>query len=199
MMEIERVTAEAVVAMCEEYDVPLLDLPGLWDKARHLDEENRRLITVERKTGILNGNMERELQRLRQFSHEQANIIKDMTAELQEWSQKYDRAIQSAENNCSSLMRANDRICELEEQRDELQDKFQSAVMRSKHYERLHQERDPARIDDLEDLVAHYRCGINGAKELADNKHFSNELRLHLIRKVLYVFEPELKKDGASE
>ena len=114
MMEIEKVTAEAVVAMCEECDLPLSDLPGLWDKARSLDEENRRLIAVERKTGILNGNIERELQRLRQFSYQQGKIISDMTAELNELQAKYDRAVQSVELNCSALLRAKSRINELE-------------------------------------------------------------------------------------
>lgn len=77
-----------VLAMCQEHDIPLKDLPYIWDKfqqqtdeTRRLEAEVKRLNDVERKTGIANGNMERELQRLRQFSHEQALIIQADTVE----------------------------------------------------------------------------------------------------------------------
>ncbi|ELK5289338.1 hypothetical protein Q6670_004005 [Salmonella enterica] len=77
-----------VLAMCQEHDIPLKDLPYIWDKfqqqtdeTRRLEAEVKRLNDVERKTGIANGNMERELQRLRQFSHEQALIIQSDSVE----------------------------------------------------------------------------------------------------------------------
>ena len=80
-----------VLAMCQEHDIPLKDLPYIWDKfqqqadeSRRLEAEVKRLNDVELKTGIANGNMERELHRLRQFSHEQALIIQADTVERED-------------------------------------------------------------------------------------------------------------------
>lgn len=178
-----------VLTMCKDHDLPLADLPYIWDKyleqaneARRLDIEVKRLNDVERKTGILNGNMERELQRLRQLSHEQSKIIQSDNIELE--------SLRALGLDSAAQLR---QITELELQVEELTCKYESVLCRCKHFEEL---ANPSRIDDLEDLVSHYRCCINGAKDIARISHFSNELRLHLIRVVLGVFEPKVKNNG---
>lgn len=66
-----------VLAMCEEHDLPLAKLPKLWD-------EHTALQQVERRYGIQNGNMERELMRLRQLTHELESQLKDSNQALAE-------------------------------------------------------------------------------------------------------------------
>ena len=143
----------AVLKMCVDHDIPLDKLPRLWD-------EHQQLQQVERRAGIQNGNMDREIKRLRQLTGELDKQVKDGELTLQE-----------------------------------LQDKYDALLSRCKHFEGLANAR---RIEDLEDLVAHYRCGMNGMKEIANNCHFSNELRLYLVRTCLYTFEPELKEATAN-
>ncbi|HGX3708956.1 TPA: hypothetical protein ACNEJR_003717 [Escherichia coli] len=179
-----------VLAMCKEHDLPLADLPYIWDKyqeqaneARRLDIELKRVNDVERKAGIANGNMERELQRLRQLTNEQAKIIQSDNIEL--------TSLRELGLDSAAQLR---NITDLELQVEELTCKYESVLLRCKHFEGL---ADQTRIDDLEDLVSHYRCCINGAKDIARISHFSNELRLHLIRVVLGVFEPKVKTNGA--
>ncbi|EGD6457172.1 hypothetical protein IAJ44_004232 [Salmonella enterica] len=142
----------AILEMCDKHDLPVAELPGLWDKFQKLEQ-------VERRINIQNGNMDREISRLRELTNE-------LDAQLRD--EKLNTA--SLEANNGSLLA---HISELQE--------LLEAAERS------------TRVDDLEDLVSHYRCGMAGMKEIADNPHFSNELRLQLIRNCLYVFEPEHK------
>lgn len=178
-----------VLVMCKDHDLPLADLPYIWDKyqqqsneTRRLEAEVKRLNDVERKTGIANGNMERELQRLRQLSNEQAKIIQSDSIELE--------SLRALGLDSAAQLR---RITELETQLETLTDKYEALALRCKHFE---EQADPSRIEDLEDLICHYRCCIDGAKDIARITHFSNELRLRLISTVLAVFEPKVKTDG---
>lgn len=155
----------AVLAMCEQYDLPLSSLPNLWDKYQCLQQ-------VERRLGIQNGNLERDLI--------QANKRVD---ELEKLGLE-----------CAPLLRQitalESRIEQTNSAYEGLTEKYEALRLRCKHFE---EKADPRKLDDLEDLIAHYRSGMQGMKELADNKHFSCEWRLWLIRRTLNVFEPQLK------
>ncbi|EPT1451882.1 hypothetical protein ACVOZ6_003470 [Escherichia coli] len=142
----------AVLKMCDEHDIPLEKLPKLWD-------EHQQLQQVERRAGIQNGNMDREITRLRGLTAELDKQVKDADIRYQD-----------------------------------LEDRFQALLLRCKHFEGL---ADQQRIDDLEDLISHYRCGMEGMKAIDEISWFSPEFRLSLIRKALYTFEPtEVKQDA---
>lgn len=179
-----------VIRMCKEHDLPLADLPYIWDKyqeqaneCRRLDIELKRVNDVERKAGIANGNMERELQRLRQLTNEQAKIIQSDNIEL--------TSLRELGLDSAAQLR---NITDLELQVEELTCKYESVLMRCKHFEGM---ADPKHIEALEDLVSHYRCGIKGAIDIARIPHFSNELRLSLVERVLGTFEPQDPSNGA--
>ncbi|EIP9221039.1 hypothetical protein LT875_002486 [Salmonella enterica] len=53
-----------VLQMCIDHDIPLDKLPKLWD-------EHQQLQQVERRAGIQNGNMDREIARLRVLTADQ--------------------------------------------------------------------------------------------------------------------------------
>lgn len=142
----------AVLQMCEEHDIPLNKLPKLWD-------EHQQLQQVERRAGIQNGNMDREIKRLR-----------ELTAELDK--QIHDGRIE----------------------REDMEIRYHALLLRCKAFE---EQADQKRLDTLEDLIAHYRCGMEGMKAIYDIQWFSPEFRLTLIRKALYTFEPtEVTKDA---
>ncbi|ENQ1546069.1 hypothetical protein ACEOHC_003881 [Salmonella enterica] len=64
--------------MCDDHDIPLEKLPKLWD-------EHQQLKQVERRAGIQNGNMDREIGRLRMLTAEldaQLRDERDKTARL---------------------------------------------------------------------------------------------------------------------
>lgn len=155
----------SILAMCEKHDLPLSDLPNLWDKYTALQK-------VERRAGIQNGNMDREIKALRERNAE----------------------LEALGLECAPLLR---QITALESriQQDgiayqDLSDKYEALRLRCKHFEAI---ADQRRLEDLEDLVEHYRSGMNGMKELAANKHFSHQWRLWLITRTLNVFEPTVK------
>ncbi|EIW6162763.1 hypothetical protein MF451_003760 [Salmonella enterica subsp. enterica serovar Saintpaul] len=197
----------SVLAMCEKYDLPIAQLPDLWDKYTALQK-------VERRAGIQNGNMDREIKRLRELTAEQDKQLKaaygdvDLCrlriSDLEETEITLRARVKDLEGlavQAAPLLR---QITELEDQRDrqqhlieqqqnsydELGDKYEALLTRCKHFEGISDQR---RMADLEDLIEHYRCGMNGMKELAANKHFSHEWRLWLITRTLNVFEPTVK------
>lgn len=190
----------AVLAMCEAHDLPLNQLPNLWDKYQALQQ-------VERRSGIQNGNQLRELERLRASIKEleqrandaelQAQLYRTRVEDLEETEGKLTARVKELEAlglDGASLLR---QITALESRIEQdgiaysdLTDKYEALRLRCKHFESA---ADPKRIEDLEDLLAHYRSGMEGMKQLADIKHFSNEWRLWLIRRTLNVFEPQLK------
>lgn len=180
----------AVLKMCSDHDIPLDKLPKLWDEHQNLQQ-------IERRAGIQNGNMDREIKRLR-------GLVAELDAQLRD-----ERARETPDGNQLALYaerikdlesterKLEDQIRELEnKQREqdaamqEQADRYSALLARCKHFEGL---ADQKRIDELEDFIAHYRCGMEGMKVLADLRHFSHQFRLCLIRKTLYTFEPSLK------
>lgn len=182
-----------ILAMCDDHDIPPSQLPGLWDKYTALQQ-------VERRLGIQNGNMERELIRLREQTSEQETRLNAQmhTIELQavrihDLEETEDtlrarvRELEALGLDSAAYLR---RITELEDQIGTFTDKYEALLLRCKHFEGL---ADQRKMADLEDIIEHYRCGMNGMKELAANKHFSHEWRLWLITRTLNVFEPTVK------
>ncbi|EDY2029980.1 hypothetical protein GTB64_004422 [Salmonella enterica] len=221
----------AVLKMCVDHDIPLEKLPRLWD-------EHQQLIQIERRAGIQNGNMTRELERLRQLTAELDKQIRDSAIELGDRDDEIKRleAIErhlgaQADKDLACIQQLETRIAALEgnpdqlalyrqrihdmtetesrlesrivcmeqdkrEQDDAMQeqsDRYAALLARCKHFEAL---ADHRKADALDDLVCHYREGMNGLKQIAKNPHFSYELRVDLMRRVLYVFEPELVITG---
>lgn len=180
----------AVLKMCSDHDIPIDKLPKLWDEYQQLQQ-------IERRAGIQNGNMDREIKRLRglvaeldaqlrdaklpQEDNDQMALYRQRIADLTETESRLESQIR--------LMEAQQR--DQDDAMQEQADRFAALLARCKHFEAL---ADTSRMDDLEDLIAHYRCGMEGMKVLADLRHFSNEFRLCLIRKTLYTFEPTLKQ-----
>lgn len=188
--------AASILAMCEAHDLPIDQLPGLWDKYTNLQQ-------VERRAGIQNGNMERELMRLRELTHEQEKSLQDYTNELQLYRTRI-ADLEETEGHLRCRVRELEgfqdkqfeTIDNMQVKYNELGDKYEALLLRCKHFEEL---ANPKRIDDLEDLIAHYRSGMQGMNELAANKHFSNDWRLWLITRTLNVFEPSVKEKGLMD
>ncbi|EAB4417339.1 hypothetical protein D7B12_18075 [Salmonella enterica] len=194
----------AVLKMCVDHDLPLEKLPKLWDDYQQLQQ-------IERRAGIQNGNMDREIKRLRGLTAEQDKQLKDERLHVQELQARITELERKPSPVAYHVEMYTTRIKDLEEtesrleaqvrtmeahQRDqddalqEQADRYAALLARCKHFEAL---ADHRRLEDLEDLIAHYRCGMEGMKVLADLGHFSNEFRLCLIRKTLYTFEPTVK------
>ncbi|EJG5415718.1 hypothetical protein NAD41_002357 [Salmonella enterica] len=195
----------AVLKMCVDHDLPLEKLPGLWDKYQALEQ-------VERRINIQNGNMDREIIRLRGLTSELDKQLADERQRVKELQEALNNSLHGAKHgNANQVELYRQRIRDMEQaeaclesqililetnQRDqdaamqEQADRYEALRLRCKHFEDL---ADPRQREALEDLVTHYREGMNGLKKLAQNPHFSNELRVDLMRRVLYVFEPELK------
>ncbi|ECN9265161.1 hypothetical protein ZL58_14090 [Salmonella enterica subsp. enterica serovar Typhimurium] len=183
-----------ILAMCDEHDIPPSQLPGLWDKYTALQQ-------VERRLGIQNGNMERELIRLRQLTSELDKQISAASGEVELYRMRI-KDLEETEDTLRARVRELEalgldsaaylrRITELEDQIGTFTDKYEALLLRCKHFEGL---ADQRKLADLEDIIEHYRCGMNGMKELAANKHFSHEWRLWLITRTLNVFEPAVKE-----
>lgn len=66
---------KAVLAMCEKHDIPLAQLPGLWDRYQALEQ-------IERRAGIQNGNMDREILRLRGLTSELDAQLRDAQMQI---------------------------------------------------------------------------------------------------------------------
>ncbi|EAM1616269.1 hypothetical protein EU642_21780 [Salmonella enterica] len=60
----------AILEMCEAHDLPVDKLPGLWDRYQQLEK-------IERRAGIQNGNMDREIARLRGLTSELDAQLRD--------------------------------------------------------------------------------------------------------------------------
>lgn len=171
----------SVLKMCTDHDIPLEKLPGLWD-------EHQRLQQVERRAGIQNGNMDRELKRLRGLTSELDKQIAD--------ERLYAKGLEADKQSLTDqLGQVKAMLEDMNAGADELRTQYEALLCRCKHFEGV---ADQSRIDTLEDLLAHYKAGMAGMKDIIQIRWFSNEFRLELVRRALYVFEPELKRMDCS-
>lgn len=198
-----------ILEMCEAHDLPIDQLPGLWDKYQALEQ-------VERRINIQNGNMDREIIRLRGLTASQdkdlrderlnnsalesnAEMLKLRIIELEALLADAKRVAAGLDDDkarlAAQLSDTQTLVDGINTGADCLRDKYEALLCRCKHFESL---ADQERIDNLEDLLAHYKAGMAGMKDLIRIPWFSNEFRLELVRRALYVFEPELKRVDCS-
>jgi hypothetical protein len=192
----------AVLKMCVDHDLPLNKLPKLWDDHQNLQQ-------VERRAGIQNGNMDREIKRLRGLVSELDAQLRDRNGDAANQLELYRTRIADLEETegqlraCIDNMQADKdkddditaryatRVDELEGQLECYVDKYEALLARCKHFEAI---ADPSRIHELEERILDYRAGIGGMKEIVTCSFFSFELRCELLRKCLYVFEPQQRE-----